>query len=340
MCRFRLKRPSQPTSILALALALGIWLLSLGTAAVHAAPAALQEVPPPGAAQQLALALAQRQPNLELISPKDDSLLPDGSWNLTLELRDWPLGESQELGPGAHLVVQVDDQAPLRIFEKPINSERLVIAMPPLTPGSHRFLAYAALPWGEAVNSKQARLEWRLHRAAANPGSLPDRDAPQLVAVPAPQLAAAAPIPINWLLLNAPLQHLKANDERWRLRLSLDGQSVVLDRREALWLENPGSGSHVLQLELLDPLGQPLGAPFNSLVRELVVPQRSAGTPGMLRPSLTAAELAALLDPSQAKAAEAPEPEPEPQPLPEPEPEPEPALEPEPVIESTGAASS
>ena len=233
----------------------------------------LQEVAPPGAAQQLSDQLRGRQPQLSVISPKPGSEIATGEWTLQLQLEDWPVLESSELGPGPHVVVQLDQQEPLRIFES--NAKGVIsVAMPPLMPGSHHLSAFAALPWGEAAAGKNARIQWQLYRGLATPEALPDLQAPQLVAVAPQQLSAGAAVPINWFLFNAPLQHLRDGDEQWRLRLSLDGSSVVLDRAQSLWLKPLKAGEHFLKLELLDGDGNPLQPAFNSLVQELNVPSR------------------------------------------------------------------
>ena len=281
----------------------------------------LQEVAPPGAAQQLSDQLRGRQPQLSVISPKPGSEIATGEWTLQLQLEDWPVLESSELGPGPHVVVQLDQQEPLRIFES--NAKGVIsVAMPPLMPGSHHLSAFAALPWGEAAAGKNARLQWQLYRGLATPEALPDLQAPQLVAVAPQQLSAGAAVPINWFLFNAPLQHLRDGDEQWRLRLSLDGSSVVLDRAQSLWLKPLKAGEHFLKLELLDGDGNPLQPAFNSLVQELNVPVSRAGAPAMFSSRLNADQLAELSDPNY-------EPTPEVEPEPEPEPEPEAQLEPE-----------
>ena len=275
---------------------------------------ALQEVAPPAAAQQIAHVLSAHEPRLELLSPAAESMVTAGPWTLRLRVSDWPLLQSPSLGPGAHVVVQLDREAPLRAFHASADGV-VELEMPALTPGSHRLVAYAALPWGEAVSVRQARLNWRLHRGLRNQAALPDEAAPQLVAIGAPSLAATRPVPINWLLLNAPLQHLRPDDEQWRLRLSLEGSSVVLDRAQPLWLSALKQGEHFLQLELLDANGEPLDAPFNSIVLELPVPSSRSGAPAFYRSQLSADELAELSDPlfnptaDEAFAAEELEPE-------------------------------
>ena len=287
----------------------------------------LQEVAPPGAAQQLSDQLRGKQPQLSVVSPKPGSQVGAGDWALQLRLDDWPVLESSELGAGAHVVVQLDHQEPQRIFAT--DSKGLIsVSMPALTPGSHHLSAFAALPWGEAAAGKNARIQWQLYRGLATPEALPDLDAPQLVAIAPQQLAAGAAVPINWFLFNAPLQHLRDGDEQWRLRLSLDGSSVVLDRAQSLWLKPLKAGEHFLKLELLDGDGNPLQPAFNSLVQELRVPVSRAGAPALFSSRPSADQLAELSDPNYQPTPD-PEPEPEPAADPEPEPTPEPAAEPE-----------
>ena len=315
------------------------------------AASVLQEVAPPGAAQQLSDQLRGKQPQLSVVSPKPGSQVPTGEWTLQLQLDDWPVLESSELGAGPHVVVQLDQQEPQRIFAK--DSKGLIsVVMPALTPGSHHVSAFAALPWGEAAAGKKARVQWQLYRGLATPEALPDVNAPQLVAVAPQQLAAGAAVPINWFLFNAPLQHLRDGDEQWRLRLSLDGSSVVLDRAQSLWLKPLKAGEHFLKLELLDGDGNPLQPAFNSLVQELDVPVSRAGAPALFSSRLSAEQLAELSDPNYQPTPE-PEPEPElelelepaaepaPEPTPEPAPEPEPEanVQPVPAIEPPTAAS-
>ena len=296
----------------------------------------LQEVAPPGAAQQLSDQLRGKQPQLSVVSPKPGSQVGAGDWTLQLRLDDWPVLESSELGAGPHVVVQLDHQEPQRIFAT--DSKGLIsVSMPALTPGSHHLSAFAALPWGEAAAGKNARIQWQLYRGLATPEALPDLDAPQLVAVAPQQLAAGAAVPINWFLFNAPLQHLRDGDEQWRLRLSLDGSSVVLDRAQSLWLKPLKAGEHFLKLELLDGDGNPLQPAFNSLVQELRVPVSRAGAPALFSSRLSADQLAELSDPNYQPTPE-PEPEPEPSADPEPEPTPEPAPEPEAEAKTEPAA--
>lgn len=236
----------------------------------------LREIPPPKASQALRLRLAEHQPRLQILAPADDAVLPMAPWSLDLSLDDWPLADAGSLGLGAHLVVQLDDQAPLRLGPKdpkgPTSKDtRMSVAMAPLSPGSHRLTVYAARPWGEAVKDPGAAVQIRLHGLAANPLSQPLRGSPQLVSSTPSDLIHHEPVLIDWLLIDAPLQPLDGDGSNWRLRVTLNGDSFQVDRQQPLWLSGLRSGSNPLQLELLDGLGEPLNPPFNSLVQDLVM---------------------------------------------------------------------
>jgi hypothetical protein len=285
----------------------------------------LQEVSAPGAVQQLGAALASHRPRLRITSPLEGALLPAGPWQLDLELEDWPLIKDPSLGLGPHLVVQVDDGPGERIADwsqGDASSGRLNLAMAALTPGSHRISVYAALPWGEAVKLPGASTQLRVHWVAANPLSQPAPGSAQLLAVSPDALSQSEPVLIDWLLQDAPLQGLRDGDARWRLRISVNGDSFLVDQNTPVWLRGLKPGSNALLLELLDGLGEPLNPPFNSLVREVVIQPRAA-RPVWLNERLSPTDLARLQ--GEAPPQELPPPaaphtmelQPEPQPIPE-----------------------
>ena len=314
----------------------------------------LQEVAPPGAVQQVRERLNDLAPQIEVLSPANDSTLPAGPWTLKLKVQDWPLYDDETNGLGPHLVVQLDDQPPRRISSA---AEAQGLSMPELSPGSHRLTVFAARPWGEVVKAPGASQQLRLHRVARNPSQLPASGSPQLIAASPSDLQHNEPVLIDWLLIDAPLQHLRDDDARWRLRVSVNGDSFLVDRQTPLWLKGLKRGSNAVQLELLDGRGDPLNPPFNSVVREVVID--SSPRPSWQQASLSAQGLAALSGspepepveppaaeiqtkepeaaPPQAAPPEASEPErPEPQPAPLEETRPDPT-EPPMAAEETPA---
>ena len=305
--------PAALSALLALVMLLGAWLgLPLSAQAwtlpgrsARSAPVVapsslggLQEVAPPAAVQQLAEALGSRQPRITILEPRDGALLPEAPWTLRLDVEDWPLVDAASLGLGSHLMLQLDDGLPQPLLET-------TASMPPLSPGSHRFTVYAVRPWGEVVKAPGAFRQIRLHRVAANPLALPAEGSPQLLAVSPWQAIAGEPVLLDWLLIDAPLQNLRADDARWRLRVTVNGDSFLVNQQTPLWLKGWKSGSNAVLLELVDGRGEPLNPPFNSVVREVRLDPGSPRPP-WLGPRLDGSTLARLLGEVPSAESEAP----------------------------------
>lgn len=295
--------------------------------------------------RKLQEALAEHQPQLRILAPAAESLVNDGPWQLRLQVEDWPLVDAGRLGLGPHLVVQIDEGEPLRLTGREAT-------LPALSPGSHRLTVYAARPWGEAVKSPGSMAQIRLHRLASTPLTLPAAGSAQLLPVSPEGAVAGEPVLLDWLLIDAPLQHLRGDDTNWRLRVTVNGDSFLIDRQTPLWLKGWRPGSNVVQLDLLDGRGEALNPPFNSFVRELRL-EPAAPRPAWLNDALSDSDLAILLGQAPATAVPEAEPERAPEPQPErgmetrpaapheperelveepgkvPEPEPQPAMEPQ-----------
>lgn len=311
-----------------------------GAAAAPQAPLAptapngrLQEVPPPQAVQQLQQALAGHHPAVTITAPQDGALVEPGPWELKVRVQDWPLVQAGTLGLGPHLVVQIDDQPPLRLTaaDAPRQDGVVVLQAPPLSPGSHRITAYAARPWGEAVKSPGALQQIRVHRLVANPQALPASGSVQLLPVSPAELSQGEPVLLDWILLDAPLQNLRPGDGSWRLRVTVNGDSFLVDQNVPLWLKGWRSGDNSLLLELVDGRGEPLNPPFNSLVSAVTLSRPgsdAAVAPRWLQGRLSDQELAQLLGQQPP-----PEPEQELEPVAVPEPEPVVTVEPAVTVE-------
>jgi len=255
-----------------------------------------QEVAPPAAVQQLRQALDARQPRLTILAPADGAFLEDGPWELRLKVEDWPLVDAGPLGLGPHLMLQLDDQLP-----EPLLTSQ--VTLPALAPGSHRLTVYAVRPWGEVVKAPGAFRQIRLHRVAVNPLALPAPGSPQLLAVVPPLARSGDPVLLDWLLLDAPLQNLRNDDTRWRLRVTVNGDSFLVQNQTPLWLKGWRPGSNAVLLELVDARGEPLNPPFNSLVRSVRL-EADAPRPAWLGPPLAAGSLAQLLGETPAPTLE------------------------------------
>ena len=228
----------------------------------------LQEVPPPVGVEKIRKRLTRHKPELSLLSPSEGDILLKGlkeKWELVFNLKDWPLVEDPKFGLGTHLVVQIDEDKPMRISYS--EGERIVIEMDGLTPGTHRIGAYLAFPWGEALKEPGTNVESRINFFEKTEGTQPKSDQPWLTVVSPSSLGFKEPLLIDALIWNAPLQGLKEGDDRWRLKISMNGDSFLMDRQEALWVQGIAAGTNVVKFELLDGFGEAIEPVFNNQVR-------------------------------------------------------------------------
>ena len=92
---------------------------------------------------------------------------------------------------------------------------------------------------------------------------------------------------------------------------SIDGDSFLVDHQEALWLKGSnGSGSHDIQMELLNGLGEPITPVFNNQLIHLKA--ASGSKPGWMRPRLSESQLARLSGSPEPDVLEVVESSPEP----------------------------
>jgi hypothetical protein len=251
----------------------------------------LQEVAPPGAVQQLREKLQRYQPTLRLISPTDDSVINADSVDFVLDVRDWPVSRDLEFGLGPHVVVQIDNQPQRRLDS--LEGNRVRLQLDGLSAGSHRFSAWAAYPWGEAIKTPGANLQGRFHLWQRVEGTQPENDAPWLVPVTTSDNPSLQPLLLDWIIWNAPLQNLRDGDGRWRLRISVDGDSFLVDQQDALWLKGSASSAgSLIQMELLNVVGEPITPEFNNqLIHQS---GKKTAPPTWLKARLTEGELARL----------------------------------------------
>ena len=236
----------------------------------------LQEVSPPAAVRQFKDALGEKLPLLKILEPANGAMVADGAWTLRVKVSDWPLIDGGSLGLGPHLLAMLDGEPP-RVLTA------MQTEMPPLSPGSHRLTVAAAWPWGEVIKSHGSFDQIRLHRAAANPLAVPAPGSAQLF-VTSPisnSKNVAQPVLLDWLLIDAPLQNLRQDDASWRLRITVNGESFLVDQQTPLWLSGWSSGANALLWELVDGRGEPLNAPFNSIVSELYLEDSKGTTPSI-----------------------------------------------------------
>ena len=303
----------------------------------------LSEVATPPALQQLRQSLEQYQPQVTILSPQADQVFQDTTVSLEVQVRDLPIFKDPELQMGPHLQVILDNQPYRAVYdvEQPIVFEDL-------SPGTHTLRVFASRPWHESFKNEGAYAQTTFHIFAKTDDNTPAPSLPLLTYSSPKGSYGAEPIMLDFYLTNAPL-HLVAQENPedeiadWRIRVTVNGQSFLLDSWQPVYLKGFDRGQNWVQLEFLDEQGNKINNVFNNTVRLITYQPKGQDTLSkLIRGELSAEAARGIIDPNyKAKLAPVPSPTPTPTPTVEETPseelvEPEEALPP--TVEETPAA--
>jgi len=229
----------------------------------------IAEVSPPDLIQKLHPALDRYQPQVKILSPQPEEILADNTVTVRLDVRDFPTFRDETLGLGPHLHFILDDGR-----DRDIYNPQEPLILPDLKPGTHTLRVFAVYPWGETFKNDGALSTTTFHIYTKTPDNHPDLDLPLLTYNRPRGTYGAEPILLDFYLDNAPL-HLVAQEDPedeivdWRIRVTVNGESFVLDRWEPIYLKGFQPGKNWVQLEFLDELGEPLDNVYNTTARVL-----------------------------------------------------------------------
>ncbi|MGK7931634.1 MAG: hypothetical protein AB4041_09395 [Microcystaceae cyanobacterium] len=232
------------------------------------ATAKLAEVTPPSAIRQLSQSLDQYQPQVRILSPQPNQLLSDKTVQVSLDVQDYPIFKDETFGLGPHLHLIVDNQPYMAIYDvsEPITLENLA-------PGSHTIRVFASRPWHESFKNEGAYAQTTFHIFTQTEDNTPDPDLPLLTYSRPKGTYGAEPILLDFYLTNAPL-HIYSPEEgdmnptaNWRIRVTINGESFLLDRWQSVYLKGLEKGENWVKLEFLDEQGNPVNNAFNNTAR-------------------------------------------------------------------------
>ncbi len=275
----------------------------------------LSEVAPPLALRQLSQSLEAYQPQVKIVSPSPDDVLEDTTVSVQFQVQDLPIFKDADLGTGPHLSVVLDNQPSETVYDidRPLVFEDL-------SPGTHTIRAFASRPWHESFKNEGAYAQTTFHLFTKTDDNNPDPDLPLLTYSRPKGTYGAEPILLDFYLTNAPL-HLVAQENPddeiadWRIRVTINGQSFVLDRWQPVYLEGFKSGKNWIKLEFLNEQGNPVKNAFNTTARLIRYEPGGTDTLSQLvRGELSAEEARSIVEPGY-------EAQPKPTPTPEPTPE-------------------
>ena len=274
----------------------------------------ISEVSPPPVIQQLRDNLDIYRPQVAILSPKPDEILADTTVNVRLQVQDLPVFKNPDLGLGPHLQLILDNQPYIPIYNlnQPITLENI-------SPGTHTLRVFATRPWYESFKNEGAYSQTTFHILSKTFDNTPEVSLPLLTYSQPQGTYGAEPIMLDFYLTNAPL-HLVAkenlNDEiaDWRIRVTVNGETFILDRWEPIYLKGFTPGKNWVQIEFLDEQGNPVKNTFNNTVRLITYDPKATDTLSkLLKGELSATMARAIIDPNYNPPAE-PTPAPEPEP--------------------------
>lgn len=271
----------------------------------------ISEVSPPAVIQELRDSLKTNRPQVAILSPQPDEVLQDTTVNVRLQVQDLPIFKNPDLGLGPHLHVILDNEPYIPVYD--LNEP---LTFKDLAPGTHTLRVFASRPWHESFKNEGAYTQTTFHLFTKTQDNNPDPAQPLLTYSRPNGTYGAEPIMLDFYLTNAPL-HLVAQQSTedeiadWRIRVTINGESFVIDRWEPIYLKGFKPGKNWVQLEFLDELGNPVKNAFNNTVRLITYEPKGKDTLSKLvRGELSAAVARSIVEPNYAAQQPAVAPEP------------------------------
>jgi len=259
----------------------------------------LSEVAPPLVIQELRRSFEPYQPQVKIINPLPDQTIQDTTVNIQLEVQDLPLFKDPQLNLGPNLQVILDNQTPQTIYDlnQPLTLEKL-------SPGSHTLRVFATRPWFESFKNEGAYAQTTFHIFTKTAQDIPDPHQPLLTYNRPQENYGSEPIMLDFYLANAPL-HLVAqqdpedNISDWRIRVTINGQTFLLDTWDPIYLKGFEPGKNWIKLEYIDEQGNRVDNVFNNTVKLIeYLPNTSDPLTDLFSGKVSREEAKALVDPN------------------------------------------
>jgi hypothetical protein len=297
-------------------------LLNWGTAPAFAASSTklagkISEVSPPDVIQQLHDLTDQYQPQVSIVSPRQNEVLQDNTVSVKLNVKDLPLRKDEKFGLGSHLHVFLDDQPYQAVYD---TSQPLIFK--DLAAGTHTLRVFAGRPWHESFKNDGAFAQTTFHVFTKTPTNNPDPKLPLLTYNRPQATYGAEPILLDFYLTNAPLHLVAQEDDKddvsdWKVKVTVNGDSFTVDRWQPIYLQGFKPGKNWVQLEYVDDKGNPVANVYNNTARVFTYePNGKDPLSRLVRGEIPFAEAASIVDPTFKPAAKAPEVAPTPEPAP------------------------
>ncbi len=259
----------------------------------------ISEVAPPGLIQELRPSLDRYAPQVTILSPLPEQVFDDPQVTVKLQVSDLPIFQDDTLKLGSHLSLIVDNEPAAAIYDlkQPIILENLA-------PGTHTLRVLALRPWQESFKNDGAFAETTFHILTKTGKNAPDHNLPLLTYSSPQGIYGAEPILLDFYLSNAPLRLSNTangdnNLQDWRIRVTVNGESFLLDTWEPIYLKGFNKGNNWVQLEFIDGKGNKIENEFNTSVRVISFdPSYRDGLSQLVRGDLSPTIARSIVDPN------------------------------------------
>jgi hypothetical protein len=259
----------------------------------------ISEVAPPALIQELRPSLERYAPQVTILSPLAEQVFDDTQVIVKLQVSDLPIFQDDTLKLGPHLSLIVDNEpaAPIYDLKQPIILENLA-------PGTHTLRVLALRPWQESFKNDGAFAETTFHILTKTGKNAPDYNLPLLTYSSPQGIYGAEPILLDFYLSNAPLRLSNTangdnNLQDWRIRVTVNGESFLLDTWEPIYLKGFAKGNNWVQLEFIDGQGNKVENEFNTSVRVISFdPSYQDGLSQLVRGDLSPTIARSIVDPN------------------------------------------
>ena len=259
----------------------------------------ISEVAPPALIQELRPSLERYAPQVTILSPLAEQVFDDTQVIVKLQVSDLPIFQDDTLKLGPHLSLIVDNEPAAAIYDlkQPIILENLA-------PGTHTLRVLALRPWQESFKNDGAFAETTFHILTKTGKNAPDHNLPLLTYSSPQGIYGAEPILLDFYLSNAPLRLSNTangdnNLQDWRIRVTVNGESFLLDTWEPIYLKGFAKGNNWVQLEFIDGKGNKIENEFNTSVRVISFdPSYRDGLSQLVRGDLSPTIARSIVDPN------------------------------------------
>jgi hypothetical protein len=273
------------------------------------------EVAPPEVIQELRQTLEVYRPQIAILTPQLDEVLQNSTVTVRFQVKDLPIFKEPQYELGPHLHVILDNQPYIPVYD--VNQPLILQELPP---GTHTLRVFASRPWHESFKNEGAYAQTTFHIFTKTDDNSPDTRLPLLTYSRPQGSYGAEPILIDFYLTNAPLR-LGGKDNSddlfsdWRIRCTINDESFVFDRWQAVYLKGFKPGNNWVKLEFLDNQGNAVKNAFNTTVRLVNYQPKGKDTLSkIVRGELKADEVRSIVDQSYTAKPSVTVPTTEPQP--------------------------